>query len=141
MQQHFNDYVTRIWQAIRRFLAIHYRFNRRLETPFWRAAQHDVNLVDAAPLVEYYQEYGPDGLWSPTALDPVDPFRLDGYWVLLQGLGVPYRRRYTPSPAEQQRWQALQQEWSATAQQGLTVAEALRIVRLPQWRWHAGFYG
>jgi tryptophan 7-halogenase len=141
MQRYYNDYCSRIWRAIRRFLAVHYRFNTRLNTPFWQACRADVDLVDAAPIVEYYQEFGPDALWNPTMIDPVDTFRLDGYFVLLQGLKVPFRRPHVPLPAEQARWQELRREWQTMAQNGLTVAEALRIVRLPQWQWHAGFYG
>jgi tryptophan halogenase len=139
-QRLYNDYCSRIWKAIRRFLAVHYRFNTRLDTPFWQACRADVDLVDAAPIVEYYQEFGPHALWNPTFLDPVDTFRLDGYFVLLQGLKVPFKRRYTPTAAEQTRWQQLRQEWQAMGSTGLTICEALRIVRLPQWKWHEGFY-
>ena len=34
---------------LRWFLAAHYRFNRRLDTPFWRAARADVALGALAP--------------------------------------------------------------------------------------------
>src|SRR5205823_7761667 len=35
----YNRYNGDQWDDIRNFLAIHYKFNTRLETPFWRACQ------------------------------------------------------------------------------------------------------
>ena len=35
------------WDAIRDFLSVHYRFNTRLDTPFWRACRSDVDLCRA----------------------------------------------------------------------------------------------
>ena len=100
-----------------------------------------VNLAGAEEIVEYYQEHGPSALWAPTLVDPIDPFRLDGYFTLLLGQQVPYRRQYTPTPQEQYVWQELQAEWATAAYNGLTVEEALKVVRSPQWQWTPGFYG
>ncbi len=82
----------------------------------------------------------PNGLWNPTFLDPVDTFRLDGYFVLLQGLKVPFKRRYTPTPAETNPLATTSSTMASHGFTGLTIAEALQIVRLPQWKWHEGFY-
>ncbi len=136
----FNAYSKRIWSAVRNFLAVHYRFNRRIDSPFWRACQADVELVGAQPIVEYYQEYGPSSFWAHTLIDPIDPFRLDGYFTLLMGQQVPYRRTYQPTDSEQQRWRQLQQEWASAASGGMSIAEALQITRSPYWQWTAGFY-
>lgn len=136
----FNDYTFRLWQSIRRFLAVHYRFNTRLDTPFWRACRSDVDLAGNEQLVEYYQEYGPDSIWLTTRIDPVDPFRADGLLTLLIGQRVPYRRAFHPSAEEAAAFQAHRTQWWLEAQQGFDVAEGLRIVRLPQWKWTPGFY-
>lgn len=136
----YNRYSDRLWTNIRNFLAIHYRFNTRLETPFWQACRNDIELGGAQAIVDYYQEYGPSSLWAPTIIDPICPFRLDGYFVLLMGQRVPYRRRYEPLPEELLRWRELRAEWQAVSDQGLIADEALAIVHSPYWQWSPGFY-
>src|SRR5581483_8509675 len=54
----FNKRFALHWDAIRQFLAIHYKFNERLETPFWRACWADADLAGAEEIVEFYRENG-----------------------------------------------------------------------------------
>src|SRR5688572_12160557 len=60
----FNRFNAVNWDSIRGCLALHYRFNERLDTPFWRACRTDAELGTAAPIVDHYQENGPSGLWG-----------------------------------------------------------------------------
>lgn len=140
MASQFNAYCTRLWSAIRNFLSVHYRFNTRVDTPFWRACRADVDLAGAAAIVEYYAAHGPSSLWAHTLIDPVDPFGLDGYYTMLLGQDVPFQRRWTAPPAERERWAALKAGWAASARNGFTVDEALRLVRSPQGGWSPGFF-
>ncbi len=136
----FNAYCTRLWNAIRNFLAVHYRFNTRLDSAFWRACRADVDLAGAAPIVEYYRAHGPTSLWADTLIDPLDPFRLDGYFTLLIGQQVPYRHRWTAPVAETRRWQDVKAGYADLARSGFTIAEALTLVRSPQGQWSPGFF-
>ncbi len=82
------------WDYLRWFLAIHYRFNRRLDTPFWKAAREEVDVSHHAELLEAFRHRGPlsydpalrnsfdypDPLWGPEGID-----------TLLLGQGVPCR--------------------------------------------------
>jgi tryptophan halogenase len=140
LRQQVNAYSRRIWESIRNFLAIHYRFNTRLDTPFWKACRADVALAGAQPIVDYYRAYGPSSLWHHTLIDPLDTFRLDGYYCLLMGQQVPFAQTYEPTPEEYARWQALKGEWRMIAENGVSVSEALQTVRLPAWEWNPGFY-
>src|SRR5438445_12304123 len=40
----YNEFNARVWDDIRDFLAVHYKFNTRLDTPFWRACRADTQL-------------------------------------------------------------------------------------------------
>src|SRR5262249_42981255 len=102
LQESYNCLVAREWDEIRQFLALHYRFNDRLDTPFWRACRADVDLVTAQPLVDCYRENGPSTFARNTLLQPLDIFGMEGYLTLLVGQKVPYRRTSTPSASE---WQ------------------------------------
>jgi hypothetical protein len=92
---------------IRRFLAIHYRFNSRLETPFWRACHADTDLAGAEEIVEFFQENGPSAHGRTMLLNSLDQFTIDGWLALLVGMKVPCRRRFEPSAAERQEWRRI----------------------------------
>jgi len=131
---------ARNWDAVRRFLAIHYKYNTRLDTPFWRACRADVDASGTADLVAYYQENGPSTLHRSTLLDPRDQFGMEGYLVMLVGQRVPYRRTHVPTAREWAIWERTRAASRALAARGLTVPEALGVIRAPTWRWNPEFY-
>jgi tryptophan halogenase len=136
----YNAYTSRQWSAIRRFLALHYKFNKRIDTPFWRACHADTELAGGEELVEYYESCGPSRLLGKHVLGPDDPFHWEGYLVLFVGLKVPSRVTHTPSEAESRMWQEQLAEWRTAAQNGVDLKEALQIIRSPQWRWDMEMY-
>jgi tryptophan halogenase len=92
LQPLLNRKVGGWWDYLRWFLALHYRFNRRLDTPFWRACRDEVDVEQHAELLAAFRERGPlsydpavrnafdypDPLWGPEGID-----------ALLLGQGVP----------------------------------------------------
>ncbi|HEX3531201.1 MAG TPA: tryptophan halogenase family protein [Thermoanaerobaculia bacterium] len=92
LQPLLNRKVGGWWDYLRWFLALHYRFNRRLDTPFWRTCQEEVDVEQHAELLAAFRERGPlsydpavrnafdypDPLWGPEGID-----------ALLLGQGVP----------------------------------------------------
>lgn len=46
------------WDQLRGFLALHFKFNQRLDTPFWSDCRRSVELGTAAETVELYRERG-----------------------------------------------------------------------------------
>jgi tryptophan halogenase len=130
----YNGHHVRIWDAIRDFLACHYRFNHHLTTPFWRHCQNDTDLGGAKAMVDYYQEFGPTGIWGSVLLDPLDPFGTAGYLTILVGQKVPHRRPYVPAQNEWQEWDAMRRRNAEVARGAMTVPEALQAlgaVRVP----------
>lgn len=139
-QRFYNRYTDRMWRSIRRFLAMHYRFNTRLETPFWKACQADCDLAGAEEIVEYYQSGGPSLFWAAEAMGANDPFNWEGYLAMLVGQNVPHNGRYQPSPAERERWQSFMRGLNQTASAGLGMADGLAVIRSPGWQWLPDFY-
>jgi tryptophan halogenase len=133
--RYFNEFHGRNWDSIRGFIAMHYKFNDRLDTPFWRACRADTELGRAAPVVEYYRENGPSAMWEPTLFDEFDGFKTGGYAALLVGMRVPYERTHTPSDAELRLWEAKRRAFKEGALRAMTVREALGVIRDPRWRW------
>lgn len=132
----FNRLNGMFWDSIRGFLALHYKFNTRSSSPFWRHCQEKTDLATAAPVAEYYQENGPDGYWGFTLLDNLaDQFTLGGYLTMLVGMKVPYRRTWSPKPEDLSRFEANRNAHRETARAGFTVRQTLDALRSPNWVW------
>ncbi|MEX2138785.1 MAG: tryptophan halogenase family protein [Pirellulales bacterium] len=138
--KHFNRAMAMSWDNIRRFLAIHYRFNTRLDTPFWRACRADTDLAGAEEIVEFYQENGPSHHGRVMLLNQLDQFTIDGWLALLVGMRVPHRRKFAPSDAERSEWRRIGEHFKQQAQGAMTVKEALQAIRSARWRWSPDFY-
>ena len=135
LTRQYNRLIGASWDSIRRFLAVHYKFNTRLDTEFWRACREKLDLAGAEDVVEYYRENGPSVAWRPTLLEPDDQFGLEGYWSILVGQRVPYRKIHHHSDAERAAWARIRQAIARQAQSAIGVDEALRLLRHPEWRW------
>jgi tryptophan halogenase len=130
----FNRHHARLWDAIRQFLACHYKFNHHLTNKFWRYCQNETDLAGAQPMVEYYQRFGPTGIWGPMLLDPLDPFGSHGYLTVLVGQQVPYERKYTPTQDEWDTWNKVRRHNAESARRAMTVPEALGALGFPLTR-------
>jgi tryptophan halogenase len=134
VQRQFNRQQTTIWDDIRDFLAVHYKFNKRFDTPFWRYCWEATEMAGAAELVEVYRENGPSS-WLSQMFSKDNPFGANGYFALLVGQNVENRQRYQPSADELRIWNAERQRNKSMAMRGLTVRETLEKVRSPKWEW------
>ena len=131
----YNGLVADVWTETRDFLAMHYRFNTRLDTPFWRHCRAETPLGSVQPIVDFYEENGPT-MFARHQLGHHDNiFGLEGHLALLIGQAVPHRARHTPASAELERWRGHAADLGAQAANGLTVSEALACIRHPAWRW------
>ena len=131
----YNRYNGDQWDDIRNFLAVHYKFNTRYDTPFWQAVRADAKLHGAEPIVEWYQENGPSVLAGVALVHSSNSFRMDGFLALLVGQKVPYKKTYEPTPVEQKFWLQYRQELAAEAMRGMNSEEALRALRTPGLQW------
>lgn len=134
----FNERVAIMWDEIRDFLALHYKLNTRLNTPFWRHCQEDTDVSSIADLLEFYSENGPSGFARYTVKTHEDSnFGIEGLLVMLVGNRYPYKARHTPTPDELRIWQQHRNTNRSIACTGLDVKEALSYIRRPEWQWHA----
>jgi tryptophan halogenase len=131
----YNDYNAQAWDDIRDFLAIHYKFNTRLDTPFWRACRNDTTLHGADFLVDFYRENGPSVVAGAQLLHPSNSFGMDGYLALLVGQDVRYGKAFTPPPNEAKIWRDRCQTWAHEARRGLDVKQCLEAIRKPGMKW------
>ncbi len=131
----YNRFNARAWDDIRDFLAVHYAFNTRLDTPFWQACRNDTQLHDAAFLVEFYRENGPSVVAGAQLLHASNAFGMDGYLTLLVGQSVPHGKPHVPSEPERKYWNDQCAAWGRDAARGLDVRQCLAAVRASGARW------
>ena len=94
VKQSLNRRLNAMWDDLRGLLAVHYKFNRKLDTPFWRACRQTTDLGTAGERVSLFSERGP--LTEGNTLLPSDStagFFSQNYIydVLLCGMQVPAR--------------------------------------------------
>ncbi|RYD37186.1 MAG: tryptophan 7-halogenase [Verrucomicrobiaceae bacterium] len=125
----YNRYNSRQWDDIRDFLSIHYAFNRRLDTPFWRACQEETDIAGAAEIVRFYQENGPSLVADAVLFDPTNSFGLEGYLALLVGQGVPHGKPWSPPPAEAKVWRDRLAAYGQHGARAYSAEECLSLIR------------
>ncbi len=124
----FNRITQKNWEIIRDFLALHYKFNTRLDTEFWKTVRADVDIGDTQEYVDYYRQVGPDfSILAPEFSR--NAFTAEGYMVMLLGQQVPFERPVNISLDQQQAWLRLKQNLKHIAQGGLSVPEYLQWIR------------
>ncbi len=137
MRDLFNDLTGAGWKDIRDFLALHYKLNTALDTPFWRHCREDTDVSGIASLLAFYAENGPTGFCRYRLPRTENDFGLEGYLVMLVGNRVPYLAKHQPTPAERHIWERHRADFTATAWTGLDVKETLTFIRHPGWQWNA----
>lgn len=133
----YNDLVADTWADIRDFLGLHYRSNTAMDTPFWKHCQQDTDLSGIGELLEFYEENGPTGFCRYRMPTSQSDFGIEGYFTILVGNKVPYRKRHPATDKELALWQAHCKTFVAQAKTGIGVKEALDYVRHPGWTWFA----
>ncbi len=120
------------WDAIRWFLAIHYKFNTRLDTEFWKDVRERCDISGFQPLLALYQNGAPLTRRDPYILDlalGAAPtfFGLAGIDNILLGQKVPARLLQRAEPIED--WWARRKAGDALVSRALTQSRALEAFR------------
>jgi tryptophan halogenase len=131
----YNLIIGRAWDEIRDFLAFHYKFNTRLDTPFWKHAREKTSLGDFENFYQAYRKLGP----SPKTIEalPYKPniYGIEGYLAMLVGMQVPYAKPHEPSAAEKQTWERHQRAMRTKVAAGADSKQALAAIRGDGWKW------
>jgi tryptophan 7-halogenase len=68
-----NERIGQRWDSLRWFLGVHYRFNRRLDTPFWRAVNAHTDISGAEERLALFRERAPLSYRRPLFYPLVPP--------------------------------------------------------------------
>lgn len=118
------------WDKLRWFLALHFKFNNRYDTPYWRAARADTDISGAADMLQLFEQRGPLSLQHrrflrTIASDSVPFYGFAGFDCVLLGQGL---RGAAQSAMADPSWWERRSRARAIVDRGLPQAEALRLV-------------
>lgn len=129
-----NEHINNWWEDIRAFLALHFKYNTRLDTPFWQHCRNDTNLARAEEFVELYQAAGPSGV-SQMTVTRETVFGHAGYLAMAVGQKIPTNCPIEIPDNEAQIWHQTMQRARDNAAKALPMRKALEIIHSPQWQW------
>ena len=112
---------------VRDFLAVHYRFNRRINSDFWEHCRAHTDLAGATELVEVFHRAGPSTLCE-TVLPGSFLFGYDGFMALLIGQRVATEFQSDLTDNDLRRWDAYREDIRQTVRNALPMEVALRQI-------------
>ncbi|PRX51379.1 tryptophan halogenase [Prauserella shujinwangii] len=124
----FNMSIAKKWDALRWFIAVHYRYNTRLDTPYWRDARANVEVSGIEPLVEAYVEGAPLQLRDAYTRGAVRAavrtfYDLQAYDCVLAGQKLP--ARMMPMAEDVETWRERKRAADSLVTRALPQHEAL----------------
>jgi len=129
-----NQQYRTMWDDVRDFLAIHYKFNRRSDSEFWKHCRRETPLGTAAGIVEFFREAGPHRLGE--GLIPRESmFQYEGYLAMLLGQRVPTKYDAQLTSDETRDWNQHRQRVRAVVSNAMPIREALEFVHNPKFQW------
>ena len=114
------------WEDVRWFLAIHYAFNRKLDTPFWEYCRAETDIGDARERVELFQERAPLTYRQSLFYKTEAVFGDFAYDALLLGQGV--SARFLEPQEKRAEWQKRNTGLKNLAETCISQAEALALL-------------
>ena len=129
-----NSRFRQSWDAVRDFLAAHYKFNTRSDSAFWRLCRAETDLGQAEEVVQLYQELGPHSA-TKNAVVADTLVQFEGYLALLMGQRVPTKSRSLFDAGDRKDWKDLQARYKAVSAKAVPLREALGVVVRPGWKW------
>jgi tryptophan 7-halogenase len=127
----FNRRIAKLWDGLRWFLAMHYKFNRRLDTPFWRHAREDTDVSGAADTLELYKNSSPLRYRDKGLMYQAPHFYgVAGTDTILLGQGVASTMMADPDVAG---WTRRRDRAAALVRSAITMADAVRLDDLEEY--------
>lgn len=132
---HLNQTTNENWDSVRWCLAIHYKYNTRIDSPFWQACQRDTDIGAAAKVVNYYKANGSlvkahnEQKFDMSTVMSDRIFRCLAYDVVLSGQGIlpDIERSKMDAMTEKSQLELLVPLWKAISKNAFPLAEALAI--------------
>ncbi|WP_077399145.1 tryptophan 7-halogenase [Cellulophaga omnivescoria] len=94
LKGHLNRHIANKWDYLKWFLSIHYKYNKKFDSPFWEFCRNEIDVSKYQHILDLYKSDGPlqmlnNSLSDSLRFDFVDSlFGLKGVDNILLGQGV-----------------------------------------------------
>lgn len=125
-----NQSMNALWDQLRWFLAIHYKFNRRLDTDFWKTVRTEADISGAEEHLGLFRERAPLSDRPSLFYSVIAPDFFSGdhaYDTLLMGQGVD--ARLGPPRTSAEEWNRKVALRRKIVERTIGQAEALPLLR------------
>lgn len=121
------------WDYLRDFLAIHYKFNKKYDTPFWKDCREHTDTSDVQWMIDLYDEIGPlsqaDEYIARAISGSIKDvlFGLVGFDVMMLGQGV-LPKNFNRTMFNRHIWESNVKTWKSLGKFTIPTDEDLNII-------------
>ena len=125
-----NHNMSAHWDYLKGFLAIHYKFNKKYDTKFWKDCREYTDVSQVKFLLDLYDDLGPlsytnSNIKSMIAQEMKDEiFGLVGFDTILLGQGV-VPKNFDSSTFNADLWRMYMQSWEALSSFTIPIGKDL----------------
>ena len=130
-----NKNMNNHWDYLKGFLSIHYRFNKKFDTGFWKDCRANVDYSSIKWLVDLYDEigllsYANEGITAMILKEITDDiFGLTGFDTLLLGQGV-VPSNFGKGFKNKSVWKSDVETWTSLQSRTVPLEKDLRILTM-----------
>jgi tryptophan halogenase len=133
LKRKLNDDINDNWDYLRNFLSIHYKFNKKFDTPFWKDCREYTDISGIKHMVDLYYETGPLSYANNHLLSAINSsvkdniFGLVGFDVIMMGQGE-MPKNFDWNIRNKHIWEANIRTWKSIRSLTVPVGKDLDIL-------------
>ena len=135
IQSLLNNEVANRWDYLKWFLSLHYKFNQKIDSPFWLDCREKTDTSDFDYLLDIYKNHGPLNdlnikLKESLTSNIVDSlFGLEGIDYILMGQNILPNTLTKYKKISQNLWQFNLDIWKETSKRSIPMKKVYSILK------------
>lgn len=133
LRKRLNQEMNEHWDYLRDFLAIHYKFNKKYDTPFWKDCREYTDVSDIQWMIDLYYETGFFSHADKSLVRMIensikdDIFGLQGFDVMMTGQGE-FPKNFDRTMRNKKIWESNIKTWKSIRSLTVPVEKDLDIL-------------
>lgn len=133
LRKRINDDMNGHWDYLRDFLALHFKYNKKFDTPYWKACREETDVSSIQWMIDLYYETGLLGSADKSLRRMIegsikdDIFGLDAFDVMMMGQGE-LPRNFDTTMRNRHIWESQAKNWRSIRSMTVPIAKDLDIL-------------
>lgn len=134
LKKFLNQEMRNRWDYLKWFLSIHYKFNNKYDTSFWKFCRSNINLSSFQNILDIYTSNGPLQMLSSDTKNNLakkyvdDLFGIYGIDNILLGQGVIPKNMQKYQPIGSKLWNFNQSIWKSVSKKTIPLKNDIKIL-------------